>query len=261
MNKHAGLFLASAASIVLLPPIAQAASPVDMVLSKFYDSYDTQKSCWRARVDMSEDICCLNIKRQDQLKTPQETRLYLLLTGSCIAIINGEVQDYNSHSSTGMVGAFILDLDNEKASIIAASPKLDMGSWGHPPADWLWIKLGRNHYWGWVTKEGYTGQGVTVSNYSILAPHGEKISLLNIPADMNDAGSCDEETACLITDVTSHLETDSAQIDQPVFPLLLTLKGKIKGQPVSPKPWVFLFDPHTWSYTTPAGFPPELSSE
>ncbi len=261
MNKYALLFLASTSSTLLLLPIAQAAPPVDAVLAKVYDSYDTQQGCWRARFDMSEDICCLSIKRQNQLKTSQETRLYLLLTGKCIAIVDGEVQEYNSHSSPGMVGAFILKLANEQANLIAAAPRLEMGSWGLPPEEWSWIQLGTANYWGWLTKTSYTGQGITISNYAVLAPHGKDIDLLHIFADMNDAGSCDETAACLITDVTSQLKVDDTKTDQPLFPLLLTLDGKIKGQPVSPKHWVFSFNTQTWSYITPVGFPAELINE
>jgi len=239
-------------SASLLFNIVSADPIVDSVLSRVYDGYDQQNACWRAQHYEGDGFCCLKIKRQDRLNTAKSARLYLLLTGQCYNN-KGELDD--SHASSGIVGAFVLGLGENNISIIAGHPRMPMGSWGTPPEDWSLIKLGPNDYWGWKAEGGYSGQGVSWSWYSFLVPYGKSIRELTAPLSFDDSGNCSEENECRLTTIDGKLEIDSTQIDVAVFPLHLTLKGKVKGKKLAPKTWVLPFDTKSWSYKKPKGLP------
>lgn len=241
--------LLTASTCIIADPVA------DAVLRQVYDGYDAQNGCWRARADDADGYCCLKIDRQDRVETATGPRLYLLLAGGCY---DSEGQAIGEHSSPGLVGALVLGLGQNGVDILAGDPRIPMGAWGTAPTDWSLMKLGPSDYWGWVNTLGYTGQGYTEMVYSILAPYGKRIRDLagdnGIRAGFDDAGACYEDP-CPKNLIETKLDVDSIQVNERVFPLLITVTGKRDGQPITPKTWTLPFDLTSWSYVTPTDGP------
>lgn len=231
-----------------------AADPVsEAVLSRVYDGYDREQACWRARSDSPGGYCCLKIDRQDRLETATGSRLYLLLTGSCY---DSEGRPEDMHASPGMVGALVVGLEQNEVRILAGDPRLPMGSWGTAPTDWQLVKLGPEDYWGWLNTLGWSGQGITESVYTILAPYGQGIRDLGpIKAGFDDGGMCAEDDPCPTTSLETRLDIDSLQIGAKVFPLKITVTGQVKGRAFEQRTWSVPFDAKSWSYLEPTDWP------
>ena len=229
--------------------IAGKALSVDEVLNEVYEGYDDKNNCRRYHSDRPDYYYCMKVDRLDTVRTAEGLRTYVVLSGE----MTNAAGDGGSHVDAGMVGALIIGESDKGAEIIAGSPNLDIGAFGRGPTQWEFIKLGPSNYWGWKNTWGDAHQGFSGSRYSILAPYGKKIQeLAGFVKDYSDEGKCDEGSGCTVTSYDSHLEIDSTQIGEKVFPLRITVTGKEQGKPITEKTWTLPFDTKQWAYEEPS---------
>lgn len=231
-----------------------ATTPQDrakFVLNKVYDQYDQNQDCWRVAVD--EQHYCMKIDRVDEVPNPAGNQLYVLAVGQPLNA-EGQEQD-GAHATSGLVGAFVIALREGRPDIVAGQPKILLGANGSAPTDWKWVKLGPEGYWGWQNTWGDCHQGYCGSRYAVLAPQGNTVvELAGFAASFSDEGTCAEDE-CKSTALDSTLNIDTTQINDKVFPLLITVTGSEKGQPLAPKTWTVRFNTDQWSYVEPDNWP------
>lgn len=220
------------------------------VLNKVYSGYDKKHQCWLV-VD-NEQRYCMKIDKIDSVSTEIGDRLYVLVTG---VAVNNEGESDTNHAILGLVGGFVIEQRNNRSEIIAGHPKISAGSSGTGPTEWQFVKLGPLDYWGWQNTWGDCHQGYCGTRYSILAPHNKTIKdLAGIIASFTDEGHCVDEK-CNSTTIDSNLEIDATQINEKVFPLMITVSGTNEGKKLTPKTWTIPFDTKKWSYVEPKDWP------
>jgi hypothetical protein len=220
------------------------------IMDKVYDGYDQRHACWLAMEAENRQRYCMKIDRTDKVAADTGQRLYILAVGNAIDE-NGEFD--GSHVLPGLVGAFVVEEHNDQAQIVAGDPKIQIGASGSAPTQWKFIKLGPSDYWGWQNTWGDCHQGYCGSRYAILAPYGKKIrDLAGFVSSYDDAGACLDKRC---TSIDSKLKVDSTQINEKVFPLLITVTGEDKDRKLAPKTWTFPFDLKKWSYIEPQRWP------
>lgn len=244
-------------SILVLASQSSFAEPelpnnLKSALNEIYEGYSDKHQCWRYHADEPDYFYCFKLDRVDFLKNDQESRAYLLLTGSKY----NEDGESGAHVDSGMVGAFVLSNDTQNIKVLAGSLSIPVGAFGQAPTGWQWVKLGPSNYWGWKNTWGDAHQGIGGSRYSILAPYGKGIKdVAGFVESYSDEGNCDTESGCKPTIYNSLLEIDSTQIQDKVFPLMVTVSGNEKGKALKEKTWSIPFDTKTWSYQEPSNWP------
>ena len=242
-----------AAPILLTPATGQPASSVAQILNEFYDGYDARNGCWRALADDPQAYYCFKIDRTDRLQSDTGPRIYVLLTGQ---ILDQSGETAGTHVESGLVGALVLSEAESGLEIIASEPRIPMGSFGSSPTEWKLVKLGPSDYWGWLNSTWDAHGGFSGSRYSLLAPYGRHIQeLAGFVGSYSDEGTCTNEHACRATTLDSKLEIDSSQASEKVFPLKITVTGKIDGKVIAPSTWTLPFDSKTWSFIEPGNWP------
>jgi hypothetical protein len=233
-----------------LPVSAHPPDIAKSVLDKVYSGYDKKQGCWWAVADKQR--YCMKIDRTDHIATANADRLYALVAG--VAVDDKGEPDIN-HVTLGLVGAFVIEVRQGRTEIVAGDPKIEIGSQSTAPTDWKFIKLGPDDYWGWQNTWGDCHQGYCGTRHALLAPQGKKVAdLAGFVASFTDEGNCTEDQ-CHSTTIDSTLEIDTTQINDPVFPLLITITGTDEGKPLTPKTWTIPFNIKKWSYSEPNNWP------
>lgn len=239
--------------VLSTPSFAGTLTPLlKSTLDSIYEGYDNKNQCWRYHADEPGDFYCFKVDRIDNLTTDKEKRIYVMLAASKYDE-NGES---GAHVDSGRVGAFVLKPVGNKLTVLAGDNNIDAGAFGQAPTKWKWVKLGPDNYWGWLNSWSDAHQGIAGSQYMILAPYGKGIKdLSNITESFTDEGNCDPDAKCKATTYESTLKIDTTQIQEKVFPIILTASGKIKGKPIKSKSWTVPFNTTTWSYDEPKDWP------
>ena len=140
---------------------------------------------------------------------------------------------------------------------MAGDAQITVGAFGRGPAKWKFVKLGPSDYWGWLNTAGDCHQGYCGSSYVILAPYGKGIrDIAAFTSAGDNSGACgDKQCETRAIQLTSKLEIDASRIDAKVFPLIVTVSGKMGGRALAPKPWAIPFDEKKWKYVAPNNWP------
>ncbi len=192
--------------------------------------------------------------RVDRLQVDDAQRTYILLTGRKV---NERGEDDGAHVNTGLVGAFVLQDHAGQRQLLAGHATLRVGTMGNAPAEWQWVKLGPDNYWGWTATWGDCHQGYCGVRQSIVAPYGKSMrELAGFAIGQDTSGSCADK-ACerRAAVLKANLEIDAAQIDQRVFPLRVTVEGRKDGRALKPFSWLLPFDAQAWRYREPKDWP------
>lgn len=239
--------------VIVLPVSAQADMSPAAVLDKIYGKQNKQQGCWLA-ADGEGQRYCMKIDGSVKRATVTGKRLYLLAAG---VAVDEEGKPNGSHSSPGLVGAFVLEEHHGKTEMLACDPKIQLGAFGSPPVHWKLSLLGPSDYWGWINTTGDGNQGIFVAWHTILAPYGTKIrNLAGFPASYDNTSHCTDK-ACerKSSSMESKLEIDTRKTQDKVFPLRVSITGIHKGKPLPPKTWPLPFDFNKWSYVAPKDWP------
>jgi len=219
-------------------------------ISHFYPNYDKQNNCWVVKSkEFSDNHYCLLITQSKVIETQSGKRRYLVLTGT---MLDEKNNDFISHVSLGMAALFIVN--NADSKLIAASPKLLLGSYSTPPADWKLVKLAPNDYWGWQTFIGDAHGGYSGGSYLIYAPYGKRgiKNIAGIPAyySNKEAGNMAQK----VTDIDSEISIIVDKTKQ-VYSLKAILSGIKDGKKPKNKSWVIPFNIKKWRYQEPENWP------
>ncbi|MFZ1365130.1 MAG: hypothetical protein WAS90_09590 [Brachymonas denitrificans] len=256
-TSHKCLRLVAAGFVLLASQLAwaqaQVTKAVGDMLNRAYSGYSAKGRCWIG-VHPEAGRYCMQIDRIDYLTVEGVQRTYVLLHG--IKVNERDGSD-GAHVDVGMAGAFVAVQSSAGTEILAGNAMVAVGSSGQAPKNWKFVKLGPDNYWGWLNQWGDCHQGYCGSRASILAPYGKSIrDLAGFAVEYSNQGACNDKACEKSADNwSSVLEIDSAQVDQRVFPLQLTLSGKRDGKPVIPRTWSFGFNPKSWRYVEPKGWP------
>jgi hypothetical protein len=140
------------------------------------------------------------------------------------------------------VGAFAVAGDSDGApKFLAATNAFMFGSFGDSGASAARLtRIGDPDYYGWVFSSGGTWQGVSVGQYHILAPHGDRfVDLSAVPTLRED----EQQYRYMI-----HYEPASSA--GPVYPLTVTKLDRADGRQVARL--VVPFNFRSWRYEMPA---------
>jgi hypothetical protein len=221
----------------------------ERILTSIYGKFDNKLNCWIYITD--DGRFCFKIDKTDEITTKNGKRRYILATAN---LIDEQGEPSGSHYLGGFIGAFVVEEQDGNINLIAGDKGILMGAWGAAPTNWNFIKLGPDNYWGWQNTTGFTGQGITESLYTILAPYGKGIrELAMIPSGISNEGAC-ANPSCEES-IDSLLEIDDSLVREKVFPLQITVTGKVKGKILAPKKYVIPFDTKKWSYIEPKNWP------
>lgn len=209
------------------------------ILGKAYGKYILKYDCWHtvATDQNGEQQYCMKLGRVDKVQAGNVKRIYVLALGG---IADDEGKPAGAHVHTGMVGAFVADIQNGQAEIVASNAKMPMGAFGNAPDTWKFVKLSPNDYWGWQSATGDCHQGECYDEHIVLAPYGKTVK--------NLAGfggySSDRES----TSVSIALTIDSSSASAKVYPLLLDVTEEKEGKEASNKLVKVPFDEKQWQW-------------
>lgn len=241
--------------IVILPVKAEISA--ENIMDKVYSGYSTKKKCW-----IGEMKYCMKIGKVNKLIINDNiVRYYIIAYGTPLEEIlgeNGEV--YYAHAESGAIGAFIVEeYSNGSIKMLAGTSLFYINDFGHPPEDWQIVKLGANDYYGWQSTSSYAFNGCcNVSHHVILAPYGKKIiDIAGFVASYDDLFMCDDnDIRCRAksTKLQSIIEIDSTRIFDKVFPVILSVTGRLKGKRIN-KTFLIPFNEKKWKYVPPKNYP------
>lgn len=215
------------------------------VLDEIYGPYNKKLECWLAKVD-SDYGYCMKLDQVDQISTSTGKRIYILATGYAV---DEKGEEFRAHASSGQVGAFVVEEQKDRLTVISSDPRIPMGEWGAAPTKWKLVKLGPSNYWGWHNEWGGGNQGNFIYFDVMLAPKGDAIvNLLPFASGLNLSDG---------TFIHSELEIDNSQSNARVYPLKIKIKveGEIEGKKIIPKIWNIPFDIKNWKYIEPKDWP------
>jgi len=251
-------------NIEIKPAIFVNEEFAESLLSQFYGPYNLDYDCWMLAVpiyksDMidgkivtSDEVSgsktyCMRVGRTKRINHNGVDRYYVLSLGDAVdenGVLNG------AHVDNGMVGAFVVELQNGKPVLIASDPSITMGTSGHAPTTWGFVNLGSDNYNGWHTETGYCGMGECDISHVILAPSGKKIRNLatHLPSSYSYE---DDRFGTPPSDINVKIEIDSSNPNDKVYPLRLSIAGVKEGKKLEPKILKVLFDSKQWKYVAP----------
>jgi hypothetical protein len=222
----------------------------ERILTSIYGKFDKKLNCWIYITD--DGRFCFKIDKTDEITTKNGKRRYILATAN---LIDEQGEPGGSHPSAGLIGAFVVEEQDGNINLIAGDKGILMGAWGAAPTNWNFIKLGPDDYWGWQNTTGDVWMGEIWSTYTILAPYGKGIrELANLSALYDNTGICEVyNISCKSID--SSLRIDDSLMHEKVFPLQITVTGKIKDKILASKKYIIPFDTKKWTYTEPNNWP------
>jgi hypothetical protein len=250
--SRASAIVAIALSVAILASgCAHTFSPND-VLDRAYGPYDIARSCWlvyREDPFLKQTLPhCVKLDSARKIATASGTRWYVFASASAI---EGAV-----HSSSGFVGAFVLEQRAGKWTVMASEAQFNarMGQGGSAPENPTLVALGPDDFYGWITSEEYCYQGYCGSAATILAPKGSAIvELANFGDSTDDLGVSGDEN--LATTLTATVEPDTSAPATTAYPLRVTVQGTVEGKKAPTETWTFPFDTTLWRYRVPEDYP------
>lgn len=208
------------------------------ILGKAYGRYMSKYDCWHtvATDDFyGEEHYCMKVGKVDKVETGEIKRMYVLALGN---VVDAEGNSAGGRGHKGMVGAFVADIRNGQAEVVASNAKMPMGSFGDAPDTWKFVKIGPNDYWGWQSVTGECILGECNDHNIILATYGKTVK------NLAGFGSYYSDT---IT-VRIALKIDSSSASSKVYPLLLEVTEEKEGKEDSKKSVKVPFDEKQWAW-------------
>lgn len=246
----------SLASTAAFPRPIEATGAVATLLNRAYPEYSRKLHCWIAE-QPGQGRYCMSLLRVDRLKVGDAERTYVLLGGR---IVDENGQDAGAHANSGLVGAFVLQEQAGQTELLAGNKAMLVGTFGRAPETWRWTLLGPDNYWGWMTTWSDCHQGYCGTRQVIIAPYGKSMRDLagNFAIAQDDTGTCADDACKKAAPVLgAHVEIDSSQTGERVFPLRVTVSGREDGKEIAPQTLTFPFNARTWRYVPPKGWPLE----
>lgn len=220
------------------------------VLNQIYDKYSSDYDCWHTFDAESNKKYCMEVGRLDKINVNGVDRYYLLAPGW---IADDYGKPAGVHVDNGLVGAFVLEVRNGELGIIAGNTGISIGTSGQAPSEWNFVNLGSSDNWGWQSVQGYCQMGWCDSSYVILAPYDKTIRNLadNLPASHSYENSSSFGNPESNVNISVELKIDSSNVNEKMFPLLLTVTGTKENKKIEPKTYKILFSEEQWKYVTP----------
>ncbi len=222
------------------------------VLDSAYGPYDIGRSCWvvhREDPFLNKELpYCVKLDSARKIATASGMRWYVFASASAI--------EGAAHSSSGFVGAFVLEQRAGKWAVMASEAQFDarMGQGGNAPENPTLVALGPDDFYGWITSEDYCYQGYCGSAATILAPKGSAIvELANFGDSTDDLGVSGDEN--LATTLTATVEPDTSAPATTAYPLRVIVQGTVEGKRLPAETWTFSFDDSEWRYRVPQNYP------
>lgn len=211
-----------------------------LMRQQYGDGFDATQRCWKFSAQLKNglgDDYCMRADAPQLVDLQGQQRLYV--SASNLA----DAQGYSyGHVSSGLMGAFVLGPDSRGGWMLLAGEKqLAFGSSGNCGcADAQLVRIGADTM-AWKFASGGTGQGITVSDYHLIAPVAGKIyDVSAIPQITED--DQDSEYSIAIDD------SDTAKA---MFPLRVTKRSNAPGSPDAQSEQVVEFDPVKRTYALP----------
>lgn len=230
-----------AATPAATDPAALQRAVETLMAQQYGDAFDATQRCWKfhAKVEGGvDDDYCMRAGAPELVDLQGQRRLYVAAHN--LADAQGYVY---GHVSSGLMGAFVLAPDARGGwTLVAGDKQIPSGSSGYCGCDDAQlVRIGADTM-AWKFASGGTGQGITVSIYSLIAPIGDKIRNLSaIPQIAED--DQDSEYSVAIDD------SDTAK---PFFPLRVTKRTQQPGGNSAQTEHVVEFDPARQVYALPA---------
>jgi len=235
IQKIAALFIVFT-SVVFCPNLHAGIDEKQAVLTMLNAAYGPYNPNVKGWVTEYEGLMYkFRILDKRKISTPKEERIYVLTGGD--AKEDGDV----GHPTSGLIGAFIGVENGSSIRVIASARALPFGGYGTAPDSFEFKQFGPDYYFGWIIDSGYTAQGQTSINKTILLPYGQKVS------DRGNLTTCDQDFSVTV---------DKTATGVKVFPLIVKIKQEGKSGKVREKIVVVPFDEKAFKYRVPK----ELSS-
>ncbi len=218
---------------------ASAADSVMDVLKPYYPLYNKALKC-HGVIAPSGSVngltnepymtgYCIDIDRQQVVKTDKGKRLYVLVTGDVSFDENGKkVSD--SRFFNGLVGMFVLKPKGNSWAVESANSTINAGSLGFGLRNWR-LQQFAPYTWGFSNKHSTALQGYYSDQIVILIPDktGIKESWIGANYNNEDAGKCEDDmTEC--DNVETTFAIDDSKIINEFHPLEFTLNGLVQGK-------------------------------
>ena len=222
-----------------------AAQSIEQIIKQHYPRQHTPNQCLLGKSFRyySDDTpvrgdYCFTIDAQQTVNTAQGKMHYILLTGNGIDLKTGEWQ--TAHVDSGAVGMLVLKARADGGwQTVAANTGMPVGAFGSAPQNWALHQFGPET-WGFINQSGDIHQGYAESQHVILLPLGNKISMSQISAEVDNGGalgdcgadmgfkSAAERRECRsrLQTITSRLNIDhGGTLVAGLYPLQLTVNG------------------------------------
>ena len=222
----------------------------DQLLDGVYKKYMRQKECWIASNENQQNYC-MKIDSFDKVTVKGVNRFYAVLSGTAV---DAKGEESGSHSTSGLVAAFVMEESANQLTLISSNSKMTMGSGGVGPTKWKLVKIGPDDYYGWKNQSTNAHGGYSGTFFHVLAPYGAKIkNVAGFVSAYSDEDACGEEP-CQTTMLESNIEVDTSKATAKVYPLIVTLKGKEEGADFPKTTYSFSFDESKWNYVAPSDY-------
>lgn len=222
----------------------------EQLLDGVYKKYMRKKDCWIASNENQQNYC-MKIDSFDKVTVKGVNRFYAVLSGTAV---DAKGEESDSHSTSGLVAAFVMEESANQLTLISSNSKMTMGSDGVGPTKWKLLKIGPDDYYGWKNQSANAHGGYSGTYFHLLAPYGAKIiNVAGFVSAYSDEDACGEEP-CKTTMLESNIEVDTSKATAKVYPLIVTLKGKEEGVAISNTTYSFSFDESKWNYVAPSDY-------
>jgi hypothetical protein len=231
-------------------PSPEVPQTVRTFIEQSYGPYDAKHDCWLTKYE--SQAYCMKVVRSDRITADTGDRFYLLVGGQPFE----EGEPVSTHALAGLAGAFVFEIRDAGMDLAASNKTIYVGASGIVPDHWDLVKLAKTGYYGWQTTSGDCHMGLCGSGLVILAPFGKSVkNIAGFTVKYSDVGAC-ENQQCTEgpSSIESNVTIDTTAADS-VYPLLVTLKGKLKGRELSGTTYRLEFDRKAWQYSLKADWP------
>lgn len=234
---------------LILAPVISAQSIEQKILSQYFPKFNKANQCWVATSEQGS--YCLKLDSSKTVDTPRGKELYMLAAGDHFDFAANEADGAHVHS--GYVAMFVASLSDNKWKILSSKVDIPVGAFGHAPTGWSFHQFGPQTY-GFLNEHGDVHQGYAGSHYVILTPNGKGIKEHWIGATVSNEGAV--EDASRTESVTSKIKIDRTKpITSGLYPLNITLNGKMGKTKLSNKTYVIPYDINKKTYVSPKNYP------
>lgn len=178
--------------------------------------------------DLGNDAASREVCAREAVGTPEAPAEFVAVCG---------VPDDAGHATTARIDFFSLQMKQDAVASVARAHMDGFGSTGDV-ADVTVRRLGPRLY-GFVVEDGYTGQGITIGNTSLVLPDGDGFKvgarLLSSLDNLGAMAGCVERDDCAQDaeyDLTFQLTIDANNASAAAWPLRVHEQGEACGRRV-----------------------------